>query len=113
MGPAGTDMLAGYARVDNTCAAPVEIVSVSSPAFADVSLHETRVENGISRMRAVTALPLKAHSSVSLATGGLHLMLMQPTLRLKAGDWVSIDFTLRDGRRIPGRFLLRSATASP
>jgi copper(I)-binding protein len=113
MGPAGMDMLAGYARVDNTCPAAVEIVAASSPAFADVSLHETRIENGISRMRAVTALPVPAHSSVSFAAGGLHLMLMQPTLPLKAGDWISIDFILRDGRRIPGRFMLRAATASP
>lgn len=107
------DMLAGYARIDNTCAAPVQIVSASSPAFADVSVHETRIENGISRMRALTALPVAAHASVSFAPGGLHLMLMQPTLPLKAGDQVSIDFILRDGRRIPGRFELRAAAAAP
>lgn len=113
LGPAGMDMLAGYARIDNTCAAPVEIVSASSPSFADASIHETRIEHGISRMRALAVLPVAAHASVSFTPGGLHLMLMQPTLPLRAGDRVSIDFTLRDGRRIPGRFELRAATASP
>jgi copper(I)-binding protein len=113
LGPGSMDMVAGYARIDNTCAAPVEIVSASSPAFADVSLHETRIENGISRMRALTVLPVAAHASVSFAPGGLHLMLMQPTLPLKPGDQVSIEFTLRDGRSIPGRFELRAPTASP
>jgi periplasmic copper chaperone A len=109
LGPAGMDMLAGYARIDNTCAAPVEIVAASSPAFADVSLHETRIDHGISRMRALTVLPVAAHASVAFAPGGLHLMLMDPTKPLKAGDDVSIDFTLGDGRRIPGRFQLRAA----
>jgi len=107
------DMLAGYARIDNACSTPVEIVSASSPAFADVSMHETRVENGISRMRALTALPVAAHGSVAFAPGSLHLMLMDPTKPLKAGDQVSIDFTLRDGRRIPGHFELRAPIASP
>ena len=106
-------MLAGYARIDNPCAAPVEIVSASSPAFADVSLHETRIENGISRMRALAVLPLAAHGSVAFAPGSLHLMLMEPTKPLKAGDQVSLDFTLRDGRRIPGHFELRAPTSSP
>jgi copper(I)-binding protein len=102
-----------HKNIDNTCVAPVEIVSASSPAFADVSLHETRIENGISRMRALTVLPVAAHASVSFAPGGLHLMLMQPKLVLKEGDQVEVDFTLRDGRRIPGRFELRAPTASP
>jgi len=106
-------MLAGYARIDNTCASPVQIVSGSSAAFADVSIHETRIENGISRMRPLAALPLAAHGSVVFAPGSLHLMLMAPTKRLKAGDQVSIDFTLRDGRRIPGHFELRAPTSSP
>lgn len=106
-------MLAGYARIDNTCAAPVQIVSASSPAFADVSIHETRIENGISRMRPLAALPLAAHGSVAFAPGSLHLMLMEPTKPLKVGDQVSIDFTLRDGRRIPGHFELRAPSSSP
>lgn len=113
LGPMGMDMLAGYARIDNGCPSPVQIVSASSPAFADVSMHETRIENGVSRMRALAALPVAAHASVAFAPGGLHLMLMQPTRPLKAGDQVSIDFSLRDGRRIPGLFELRAPTASP
>lgn len=113
LGPTGMDMLAGYARIDNPCAAPVAIVSASSPAFADASLHETRIENGISRMRALAVLPVAAHASVAFAPGGLHLMLMQPTLPLKAGGQVSIDFTLRDGRKVSGRFELRAPAASP
>jgi copper(I)-binding protein len=108
LGAGSMDMLAGYARIDNACAAPVEIVAASSPSFADVSLHQTRIENGISRMRALAALPLAAHASVAFAPGSLHLMLMEPTRPLKAGEQVSIDFTLRDGRTIPGRFELRA-----
>jgi copper(I)-binding protein len=87
------DMLAGYARIDNACSTPVEIVSASSPAFADVSLHETRVENGISRMRALTALPVAAHGSVAFAPGSLHLMIIGLVAPLVQGD--KVPFTLK------------------
>lgn len=97
--PAGLPMMAGYARISNPCKAPLAIVAAHSDAFADTSLHETRVEGGISRMRATPALRLAPGSTATLAPGGFHLMLMRPVKPLHAGDRVAIAFTLEDGRR--------------
>lgn len=105
--PGGMAMLAGFGRIDNPCGSAADIVAASSRVFADTSIHETRIEDGISRMRPVADLHIEPKSSAVLAPGGLHLMLMQPTATLKAGDRVTIDFSLRDGRRMSGTFELR------
>jgi periplasmic copper chaperone A len=100
-------MMAGFARIANQCPAPATIVGASSPAFGSVQLHETRVVDGISRMRAVPELRLAPDGIAVLKPGGLHLMLMQPRAPLKAGSRVAIEFELSDGRKLLGEFEVR------
>ena len=110
MTPGGMGMLAGYARLDNPCPSPVIVTGARSTAFADVSLHETRIVDAVSRMRPVPRLALAPGQRVELAPGGLHLMLMQPMRALKAGDHVAIDFAVENGRTLSGDFVLRPMT---
>jgi copper(I)-binding protein len=110
MTPGGMGMLAGYARIENPCHDPAALTGARSAAFADVSLHETTIVDGVSRMRPVPRLALAPGRVVTMQPGGLHLMLMQPTDALKAGDHVAIDFTLDDGRTLSGDFVLRAMT---
>ncbi|MDB6164564.1 MAG: hypothetical protein JWL98_1996 [Xanthomonadaceae bacterium] len=107
--PGGMGMLAGYARVVNPCPSEAALIRADSKAFADTSMHESRLENGISHMRAVPMVRIAPNTAVDFKPGGLHLMLMQPTFAPKAGDQVPIDFSLRDGRRITGKFTVRAA----
>lgn len=107
--PGGMAMLAGFGRIDNPCGSAADIVAASSRMFSDTSIHETRIEDGISRMRPVADLHIEPKSSAVLGPGGLHLMLMQPTATLKPGDRATIDFSLRDGRSLSGTFELRPA----
>lgn len=109
MPPMNLPMMAGYARIENRCREPATIVSANSAAFADTSLHETRVEGGISRMRATPALRIPAGGSATLEPGGSHLMLMQPRTPLQAGQKVTIEFVLQDGRKLRGEFEVRNA----
>ncbi|MGY0557252.1 copper chaperone PCu(A)C [Lysobacter sp. A421] len=104
--PISMPMLAGFGTIDNACDAPVTVIAASSPAFADVSLHETRIVDGISKMRAVPELVIPAHGHASLEPGGLHLMLMDPHAPLQADDTVVIDFRLEDGTQVRGLFLV-------
>lgn len=107
--PGPMPMLAGFARIENRCREAVEIVGVRSDAFADVSLHETRMVDGISRMRAVPALPVEAGGSATLEPGGLHLMLMQPVRLPAPGEKIAVELLLRDGRAVRGEFVVRRA----
>jgi copper(I)-binding protein len=106
-------MLAGFGRIENPCAKAVAVVGAGSPAFGDVSLHRTSMEDGISRMRPVSALPIPAGGVAVMAPGGLHLMLMQPASPLKAGMKVPVTFRLQDGRELRGELLARSVAPAP
>lgn len=107
--PGAMAMDAGFGRIANPCGTPVRITGADSPAYADVSLHETTLENGISRMRAVPALELPARGEVRLQPGGLHLMLMQRQGALVPGATVEIGFRLDDGREVRGAYEVRAA----
>ncbi len=105
--PGGMPMQAGFGRIDNRCPMPATIVSASSPAYASVELHESRMVDGMARMRAVPELRIAPDNAAVLQPGGLHLMLMQPRATLKPGSRVVIEFQLKDGRSVLGEFEIR------
>lgn len=105
--PPKTMMMAGYARIENRCGEPATIVGASSPAFGDVSLHETRIVDGVNRMRALPELRIAPDASAVLKPGGMHLMLMQPRAPLKEGSRVAVEFALKDGGVLRGELEVR------
>lgn len=109
--PGGMPMQAGFGRIDNHCPMPATIVSASSPAYGSVELHESKLVDGINRMREVPELRIAPDGAALLQPGGLHLMLMQPKATLKAtlkpGSRVAIVFKLKDGRELLGEFEAR------
>jgi len=106
--PVAMPMTAGFGRIENRCPTPVTIVGASSTAFGDVSLHETRVVDGVSRMRGVSELIVPANGTMTLEPGGLHLMLMQPRAPLQAGSRIEIDFALEGGGTLRGELIVRA-----
>ncbi|MBD7989079.1 copper chaperone PCu(A)C [Luteimonas sp. Sa2BVA3] len=109
--PMPMPMMAGFARVVNPCAGEVVVTGARSDAFAAVELHETRVVDGVSRMRAVATLPVAAGGEAVLRPGGLHLMLMRPVSPLAEGDVVRVELVLADGRGIAADFPVRAPAA--
>ena len=95
--PPGMKMTAAYGRLTNHGDEKVNITAFSSDSFADVSLHETLVENGVSSMHQLPGLEQSAGSTTVLKPGGLHLMLMKPTRELHPGDRVSLTMIASDG----------------
>lgn len=105
--PMAMPMMAGFGRIANPCAMPVVIVSASSPAFGEVSLHETRNVDGVNRMREVEQLRLAPDDVATLKPGGMHLMLMQPRAALNEGSKVVVEFKLQDGRTFLSELVVR------
>ncbi|AXK72002.1 copper chaperone PCu(A)C [Lysobacter sp. TY2-98] len=103
-------MGAGFFVLENRCKAPVAVTGASSPRFGDVSMHETRIEGGMSRMRPLARVDVAPGANAEFHPGGRHLMLMSPTGDVAAGGRVRIDLKLADGRRLPVDFDVRSAT---
>jgi copper(I)-binding protein len=110
--PPGATMLAGYASLANDGDGPVSILTVQSDAFRMTSLHETVVQEGVSKMREVHRIDLAPGQRVALAPGGKHLMLMQPRHEIAPGAKVEVVFLLADGRRVTTYFDVVSPDAS-
>ncbi|MCY1456364.1 Copper chaperone PCu(A)C [compost metagenome] len=106
--PGSAPMAAGYGVIHNGCKAPVTVVAAGSKAFGEVSLHETTLVDGVSRMRAVERLPIATNASVALKPGGLHLMLMQPEVPLAKGGQVPLRLSLEDGRKVDATLTVRT-----
>ena len=85
----GMTMSAGYLTLTNNSEETITITRVSSPHYASVELHESVVKDGVARMRALEKLDIPAGTSMILAPGGKHLMLMRPKV---AVDSISLQF---------------------
>jgi len=101
-------MAAGYGEIHNGCRTPVTVVAAGSKAFGDVSLHETTLIDGVSRMRAVERLPIAPGAGVVLKPGGLHLMLMQPEVALRVGKALPLRLSLEDGGKVDATLVVRT-----
>ena len=85
-----------------TAIAGGKLVSVSTPAAGVVEIHEMKMDGSTMQMRALPGgLDLPAGKAVDLKPGGYHLMLMDLTAPLKAGDTVALTLVVeaRDGQR--------------
>jgi hypothetical protein len=102
-------MGAGFFAMRNSCRDDVVLTGVASMRFGDASMHETRVDGGISRMRPLDRVVLHPGERVEFRPGGRHLMLMQPDARVVPGTRVRIELELDDGRHVPVDFAVRGA----
>ncbi len=97
--PPGAMMTAGFGRLINHTDHQLEITAFTSPSYGDVSLHQTVIENGVSRMREVPGLSIPPGGEVELAPGGYHLMLMMPTQPSGPHDRVVLHIEVAGGER--------------
>lgn len=95
--PPVVPMRAGYMLIENNNNIAYRIVGIQSEVFTAIDIHETVEKNGMMSMQPVSALTIEANTSVELAPGGMHLMMMRPKQVLKPGDRVSISLEFDDG----------------
>lgn len=89
----GSGMSAGYLTLRNGSAEDIVVTRVASPEFAAVAMHESVLEDGVSRMRPLSSLVVPARGAVRLEPGGKHLMLQGATA---AGTTVTLQFYAGD-----------------
>jgi copper(I)-binding protein len=85
----GKNMSAGYLSLTNNTDLAITLSRVVSPEFELVEIHESLIENGISKMRRIPLLTIPANATVTLERGGKHLMLMRQTV---AAQRVTLNF---------------------
>ena len=95
--PPSVPVRAGYMTIHNPQSKAVSIVLLRSDAFARIEIHQTIEQDGMMRMEQLPSLKIESNSSVQLAPGGLHLMMMNPTAPTQPGDLLEIVIVLDDG----------------
>ncbi len=110
--PPNAPVRAGYARIENHGEVEVVIDAARSEAFDAVEIHEMHMVDGMMRMRPVPQLRLPPHESVSLAPGGLHLMLFRPTAALESDVGATIVFLHGDEEVARGRFVVGEGSSA-
>jgi len=88
---AGMDMTAGYLTITNSTRAVLRLTGVSSPVAAKIEIHDSRLENGIVRMREVDSFEIPAGDAVKFEPKSRHLMIMGLKKELKVGDTIEVD----------------------
>lgn len=110
--PPGASMLAGYLTLKNEGDTAVSVLAAQSDRFRMVTLHQTVIEDGVSRMRELHLIEMAPGKEIKFAPGGMHLMLMQPRRAVAAGDRIEITFLLSDGQRVPAIFEVQAADSA-
>lgn len=89
--PPGAAVAGGYFTLTNNSTQPLRLVAVETPAAPGVEIHEMRSVDGVMQMRELSeGVVLDPGQPVTLAPGGIHLMLMAPPTALAAGDEVTL-----------------------
>ena len=84
---------AGYLGIQNSGPKGDRLVSITSPDFARVEMHDTVSEGGMKKMVKLDGVEIAAGSTLEFAPGGKHLMLFESTKPLKNGDSVKMTLT--------------------
>lgn len=90
------DLAAGFGTITNTGAQDDALVAASAEALPTIELHRT--VDGV--MQRVDAMPTAAGESLVLEPGGNHLMFLDLTEPLAAGDEVALTLSFESGESV-------------
>lgn len=82
-----------YLVLENRGRADDRLAAAATDAAARVEIHESRVEDGVMRMRPVESVLIAAGGRAALEPGGLHIMLLGVTRSLVVGDTIGVTLT--------------------
>jgi len=93
----GSSTGTAYFSVENRNESPITIGGLTSPQFAEVEIHETRVSDGVSRMRQLDSVKIDGNSTAVFEPGGKHVMLIGPSASVLPGTSVTLEININDG----------------
>ena len=103
--PGGAKVAGGYVTVRNTGAEPDRLTGATLARAGRGEIHAMSTENGVMKMAPVEGgLPIAPGGSVALKPGGLHLMFLDLTDGLRAGETVPGTLTFERAGAVPVSF---------
>ncbi len=78
-----------------------QLIGDNTPVADNVTIHAVETDaDGVSRMIEIDALDLASGEPVTLAPGGMHLMLMSMSVKLEEGADLQLTMTFASGARM-------------
>lgn len=103
--PGGAKVAGGYVTVRNTGAEPDRLTGATIARAGRGEIHTMSTENGVMKMAPVEGgLTIAPGESVALKPGGLHLMFLDLTDGLRAGESVPGTLTFERAGTVPVTF---------
>jgi periplasmic copper chaperone A len=103
----------GYLTIENKGAGADRLVAVSSPAAANVEVHEMKMEGDVMKMRQLTeGLEIPAGGKVELKPGGYHLMFMAVPAPFKQGDVLNVTLRFENAGEVEVALPVEAADAA-
>lgn len=92
-----------------------KLIQAESDVSNITEIHSMAMENGVMKMKAISALPLPAGQVVKLKPGGYHIMLIDLKKPLVAGDTVNLKLSFEGKDQVivvPVRAVVREMNTS-
>ncbi|WP_301583877.1 copper chaperone PCu(A)C [Halomonas alkaliantarctica] len=95
--PPGSPATAAFMTLYNQSDAPVRLIEAQNSITEYTELHDHVVIDEVMQMRQVEAIEIPAQGKVTLAPGGLHLMLIGLSQPVNTGGSVSLNLFFDNG----------------
>jgi len=106
--PATVKVMAAYLKMTNHGDKSRKLISISSPDFDRVEMHQSVMHDDMTHMEHQQVLVIPAHTTVTFKPGELHLMLMGAKKTLHIDDSVPMTLTFHNGEKITFTATVRS-----
>ena len=111
--PGGAEIGGGYLTIENKGTALDKLLGGSSPAAAEIELHEMVMKNDVMTMRPVSGgLSIPPGQTITFAPGGYHIMMMGLKAPLKQGDRVPMTLQFEKAGKVDVTFAVQSIGAT-
>lgn len=90
---------AGYMTLINVGNKEEILIKVESDAFKSIEVHEMSTVNGLMKMQELEELVIPPNGQARLAPGGKHLMMKEPTRKIKKGQNVDLTLSFKSGKK--------------
>ena len=109
--PSGATVGAGYLTITNKGTEPDRLIGGSAAPASRFEVHSTIIENGVARMRPVSALEIKPGETIELKPGGMHVMFMGLKQPMKQGQKVKGTLVFEKAGTVAVEFTVQAAGA--
>lgn len=106
-----TENGAVYMTLNNDGQSDDALIGAKTDVAKTVELHETKIdENDVMKMQPVANIPIPAGGSVTLKSGGLHVMLIDMQKELAPGDKINLTLTFEKAEPMTVEAEVRAGT---